>query len=519
MATGTAVEQRQVPLTGPRWLLPIIVWQGLYAIAAAVAAVLVFTGVGLELGGLTRWIAGSGAAVASVLGAFTVAWMLRRLHRGRATGFFLDYLFVIGAAFAVLQRTSVFTGLDALGATFADGLPYLGLVGIGWLLAGFASRRNLDGLRRISRWLMIGGFAALLVAVGLFPGLATFFSRLVEPVTLGIAIAGAVACVAAVVLWRDEAARVFGSNQTQTDVMNGWLFVSPNVLGFFAFFAGPLIASLWVSLTDSDGLSQANWVGLQNYIDLFGDPLFRKSLVNIAIVGLVAVPLSVIPALLLAALLNSRLPGVKFFRAIYFLPSIAGVVGVALIWKQLYNASVGFINYAILRFVDLINLIPGVDLTAPQPQWLSNPSTALVSVIFVFAFMTIGFNTVLYVAGMQGVPSTLYEAASIDGATAWTRFRRITVPLLRPTTVYVVSTTTILALQMFNEPFVLMAPQLPPNGPANATLTSVIYLYQNAFQQFQQGYAAAIAWVLFLIIFGITLLYFRRQGEEDVLGG
>jgi multiple sugar transport system permease protein len=131
--------------------------------------------------------------------------------------------------------------------------------------------------------------------------------------------------------------------------------------------------------------------------------------------------------------------------------------------------------------------------------------------------LTIGFNTVLFVAGMQGIPGSLYEAADIDGASTWTRFARITVPLLRPTTVYVVTTTTILALQMFNEPFILNAPQLPPNGPNNATLTPVIYLYQKAFQQFEQGYASAIAWALFAVIFAITLIYFRRQGDEGVL--
>jgi ABC-type sugar transport system permease subunit len=513
--TTTATELTPAP----RWLVPIVVWQAAYALAAAVAAVAVATGAWLEVSDLVRWLLAALGAVVAVLGAMASRWIPGRNHRGRATAFFLDYLLAVVAGFLVLQATNVFNGLDALGATFSRGLPFLGLVVVGWLVAGFATRREHEGLRRASRWLVLGGLAAALVAVGLFPGLWTFLTRLPQPSALVPLLIGGVAVAAAIVLWGERASEFFGSTQTQTEVMNGWLFVSPNVFGFLAFFAGPLVISLYVSFTNSDGLRQADFIGIDNYVALVSDRLFLLSLRNILVFGLMAVPLSVIPALLLSALLNSKLPGMKAFRAIYFIPSIAGVIGVALIWKQIYNASVGFLNYGILRAVELVNLIPGVELTAPQPQWLSSPETALLSVVIVFSFMTIGFNTVLFVAGMQGIPTSLYEAADIDGASAWVRFRRITVPLLKPTTTFVVTTTTILALQMFNEPFVLMAPQLGPNGPQNATLTPVIYLYQKAFQQFQQGYASAVAWVLFLFIFGITLLYFRRQGDEGVLSG
>ena len=136
--------------------------------------------------------------------------------------------------------------------------------------------------------------------------------------------------------------------------------------------------------------------------------------------------------------------------------------------------------------------------------------------IILFVWQQIGFNTVLFLAGMQSIDGTLYEAADIDGAGPWHKLRNITVPTLRPTTVFVVATSTILALQLFNEPFILQAPS-PPSGPGNATLTPVVYLYQNAFQEFQIGYASAVAWALFILIFGITLLYFRRSGEDGVL--
>ena len=353
--------------------------------------------------------------------------------------------------------------------------------------------------------------------VGLLPGLWTFLTRLVLP---GALVPAAIAVVA--VLWTklmlsDEPNRIFRSTKAQLEVMDGIFFVSPNVLGFLAFLAGPLAFSLFVSFTDWDGLSEAAWVGIRNYTDLLTDPFFLKSLRNILYFGVLAVPLSVLPALGLAALLNTKLPGMKFFRALYFLPAVAGVVGVALIWKQLYNATVGYINFGLVRLWDLINVLPGVELTAPQPQWLSSPSTAMLSMVIVFSFSTIGLNAVLFLAGLQSVPPDLYEAAELDGAGPWAKFRRITIPMLAPTTVFVVITTTILALQLFSEPFILNAPQLSPNGPGNATLTPVIYLYQNAFERFNQGYASAIGWALFLLIFGITILYFRTQRDQGVL--
>ena len=250
-------------------------------------------------------------------------------------------------------------------------------------------------------------------------------------------------------------------------------------------------------------------------MDLFSDAQFLKSLRNIALFGLIAVPVAVIPGLFLAALLNSSLPGVRAFRAIYFLPSVGGVVGVTLIWKQLFNLTVGYVNYSILRTTEFINALFGSSFEAVQPGWISDSSVVLFSLIILFGWQQIGFNTVLFLAGMQGVDRTVYEAADIDGANAWTRFTRLTVPLIRPTTVFVVTNATILALQMFNEPFILNSPN-PPSGINDATLTPVVYVYQNAFQQFDLGYASAVAWALFILIFAITLFYFRRQRDEAV---
>jgi multiple sugar transport system permease protein len=199
----------------------------------------------------------------------------------------------------------------------------------------------------------------------------------------------------------------------------------------------------------------------------------------------------------------------KFFRTVYFLPSVAAVVGVALIWRWLYNSAVGWINYAITGGVNAFNSIAGSEaLVDPQIGWLSDTNVALLAVVIIASWQWLGFNTILYLAGLQGIPGVLYEAAQVDGAGIWARFRRLTVPLLAPTTFFVLTTTTIQAMQIFDQVFVLT---IPPGGPGTSTMTIVLYLYNQGFRNFRQGYAAAIAWVLFLLIFAATIFQFQRQ--------
>jgi len=515
-----APRRRATTQASSWWLTPLAAWQAGYAVAAATAAVLVASGTGIVITGTPRIVAIAVFAILAVGAAPSAAWVLQRRHRGRLVAFMLNMVLAAGAGFAALQQTDVFNGLDALGETFARGVPFLALIAVGWIIAGWAGKTTGPTGRALlmaARSLAIVGLALLLIRVGLLPGLATFLARLVMPGALIPAVIAVAAALWTKLLLGDGPNPVFRSTKAQLEVMDGIFFVSPNVLGFLAFLAGPLVFSLFVSFTDWDGLGEATWLGIRNYTDLIADPFFLKALRNILYFGVLAVPLSVLPALGLAALLNAKIPGMKLFRALYFLPAVAGVVGVALIWKQLYNATVGYINYGLVRLWDVVNLLPGVELTAPQPQWLSSPSTAMLSMVIVFSFSTIGLNTVLFLAGLQSVPGVLYEAAELDGAGPWSKFRRITIPTLAPTTVFVVITTTILALQLFSEPFILNAPQLSPNGPGNATLTPVIYLYQNAFERFNQGYASAIGWVLFLMIFAITIVYFRTQRERGVL--
>ncbi len=502
----------------PSWYRPLVIWRLVAAVLLLVALLGAVMQRGIVLDGPVRWtliVALLGAVIGSGL---AIRGTLQQTHLGRLAGFIIDFLLVVIASFMALNRMDLFTGLDAVGEAFNGNVGWLGIVIVGWLVSGFAEKAGTaqKSLKLVARWTMVAGLAILSVSMGLLPGIVEFARRLVQPEVIPFAVLAALSGVFARILWSDSANALFGTTQTQGEAMDGMFFVAPNVLGFLAFFAGPLIVSLFISFTEWDGLTDAEFVGFRHYSDLLTDALFLKALRNILVFGAVAIPLAVIPALLLAALLNSKLPGMKFFRAVYFLPSIAGVVGVTLIWKQLFNSTVGYLNYMILRVTEWFNSLFGSGIEAPQPQWISDESIALIAVIILFIWQQIGFNTVLFLAGMQGIDGSLYEAADIDGAGAWVKLRRITVPMLRPTTVFVVATTTILALQLFNEPFILQSPS-PPSGPGNSTLTPVVYLYQNAFQEFQIGYASAVAWALFILIFGITLLYFRRSGEEGVL--
>jgi ABC-type sugar transport system permease subunit len=299
-----------------------------------------------------------------------------------------------------------------------------------------------------------------------------------------------------------------------------------------------------VSLSDWDAFSEPIFVGLQNYLDILAlqvvvlddpsvllapglergfsevlrigsvviaaqDRLFWIALRNILVFCLIAIPMAVIPALFLASLLNSRVRGIRFFRAVYFIPSVAGIVGIAIIWQQLLDQSVGWINYGITSVIGFMNSTFGLSIEDPKIAWLNDPVTALPIIAVVFAWTTVGFNSILFLAGLQGVPADLYEAATIDGANRWQRFINITLPSVSATTFFVVATTTILAFQLFTEPFILTG-----GGPNNATLTPVMYLYNAGFQNFEFGYASAIAWVLFGLIFIFTIVQYRRQRAE-----
>jgi ABC-type sugar transport system permease subunit len=234
------------------------------------------------------------------------------------------------------------------------------------------------------------------------------------------------------------------------------------------------------------------------------DPLFWTSLANTVRYVFLLVSLAVLPALLLAMILNSKVPGMKVFRALFFLPSIAAVVGVGLIWLWLYNPVVGFINYAIT------NVTTFLGTTDPRINWLTDDNVMMFAVVVMAAWQVIGFNTVIFLAGLQGINREVMEAALVDGAGSWVRFTRIMLPLLAPTTFFVLVTTLISGLQAFSEFFVLLG-----TSTSNARLTTVYYLYLKGFRDIRFGYASSTAWVLFAVIFVVTLIQFRLSSRAD----
>jgi len=536
----TATGRRVAIVTG---------WHVLAAVVALAVLANTLNPNGFALSAAARTALTVGAS-AAVVGQLLIAWLLRRRsHRGRAGSLVANYLLAAALAVATLTRMQVFTGLDEFATAFQRGFWPLVAVGVGfvwWVLA-----RRMSGAGRAATYLGRAGLALAavatlvwLVAINVAGGLLTLGGRLIQPGTLALAVLAVAAGWMTRAMWRDDCAVEFGTTRPQAEALQGWLYLSANVLGFSIFFAGPLLFSFVISFFDWDALGDKSFVGVSNYLNLLKvdvareasglsagyeqvfalpfvdavigakDKLFWVSMKNIIVFMLLAVPLSVIPALGLATLLNSGRRGMKAFRAVFFIPSIAGVIGITLIWKQLFNATVGYLNYFLTRLLDVDGALPFVDFDgAVRIQWLSSPSTALLAVVIVFAWMTFGFNTVLFTAGLQGVPKELYEAAELDGASAWDRFRNVTLPTLRPTTFFVLATTTILALQLFDIVFALSAPS-PPGSPDNATLTPVVYLYRRGFERFDQGYASAVAWVLFIVIFTVTLLQFRRQQRQ-----
>lgn len=335
----------------------------------------------------------------------------------------------------------------------------------------------------------------------------------------------------------------FGESPDQRNAWQGWLMLAPNIIGFLFFFAAPLLLSFYLSFTDNTVGRVPRMIGLSNYANLmsltitkiedsdvlaqnalpFGyavlrefnlgasryvlgakDRLFWISLGNTLLFCLMLLPLAIIPALGMALILNSSLPGMHFFRALYFLPSVAAVVGTALIWRWLYTPTTGYISYS------LTILSRWFGFADPDIKWLSDPGVVLFSVVLLSAWQVVGYNVVLFLAGLQGVPRALYEASKIDGANPWQRFVHVTLPMIAPTTFFVVITTMVTGLQVFNEPYALF-PSRPI--PENAT-TLVYYLYTKGFGQFQFGYASSVAWVLFFIIFTFTFVQFRINRSQ-----
>lgn len=276
----------------------------------------------------------------------------------------------------------------------------------------------------------------------------------------------------------------------------GLLFISPWVFGFLAFQLYPILYALYLSFTQYTGFGPAEWVGLDNYVRMFTqDPLFWQSLFNTVYYTVLAVPIGVVMALIMALAMNQKLREVSVYRAALYLPSVLPLFAISFIFLALLNPQFGLVNYvlSLLR-------IPSID-------WLGDPRWSKLAIVLM-AQLGAGNAAIVLLAGLRAIPTTLYEAAVIDGANWWTRFWRITIPLLTPVILYDVILGLHAGLQVFTQAYILTN-----GGPSNSTLFFVFYLYNNAFSYSQMGYASALSWVLFIISFAIAILVFRLSSR------
>lgn len=281
-----------------------------------------------------------------------------------------------------------------------------------------------------------------------------------------------------------------------------YFFLAPAMISIFVFFFIPVIAAFIISFTDFDIYSLGNYrnlrfIGLKNYSDLLSNELFWTSLKNTFYFVIAASPLSIVVSLGAAMILNSKLVKLKgIFRLSYFIPVVTTLVAVAIVWRFIYHPRFGMLNY-LLSFI-------GID----PIDWLGDPFWAMPSIILMSIWKNFGYNMIIFIAGLQNIPEHLYEAAILEGANGWQQFKKITLPMLAPTTIFISIITMIGNFQLFAEPYVMTQ-----GGPLNKTLSVVQYMYQEGFRWWNMGYSASIAFVLFIIIFAGTVLQLKIQKQ------
>lgn len=274
-------------------------------------------------------------------------------------------------------------------------------------------------------------------------------------------------------------------------------FLLPSLLGFALFIIYPIFYSLGVSFTNWDLINAKEFIGFGNYSRLLSDPQFWNSLKNTFYFIIGYLPSVMIIGLLIALLLNSKLKMKVLFRGIYFLPVVTSWVAVSLVWKWLFNPKFGLINY----FIEMIGI--------SGPSWLNDPKTAMIAIIITSVWKDIGFIMVLYLGGLQNISTSLYEAAGIDGASKFQQFWKITLPMLKPTTFFVSMISLINSFQVFDQVNIMTE-----GGPGDSTTVLVQNIYNSAFKYSEMGYAAAMSWVLFLIILIVSLV--QMWGERKL---
>lgn len=280
------------------------------------------------------------------------------------------------------------------------------------------------------------------------------------------------------------------------DSIPGWLFASPWLIGFIVFTAGPMLASVYLSFTSYDLMQAPKWIGLGNFAQMIQDPLVENSLRVTTLFAFISVPTNLLFGLLLALLVNQNIRFVQAWRTIYYLPAIVPSVATAILWRWLMDGKYGLFNYLLKAWFGITG-----------PDWLVS-SAWVIPAFIIMSFWGVGVPMVINLAGLQGIPATLYEAASVDGASAWTKLVYVTLPLLSPIIFFNLVMGVIGSLQSFTIFFVLTA-----GGPNHASETIMLYLYKNAFQFLKMGYASALAWMLFFYIMILTVLVFRGSSR------
>ncbi|AIQ45928.1 sugar transporter [Paenibacillus sp. FSL R7-0273] len=288
------------------------------------------------------------------------------------------------------------------------------------------------------------------------------------------------------------------SNLYRKEKIYGFLFILPPLLGLLIFTLYPMIYSIYGSFTDWDGLGQMNLVGLSNFKDLWTDELFHKALFN-TLFMMLGIPIGIVLALLLALGLNRGVPGTTAFRVIYYVPVISSLAAVSIMWNWAYNGDYGLVN----QFLDLFGI--------SGPNWMANKYTVKPALIIMAVWKGVGYTMLLYLAALQSVSRSYYEAAELDGAGSFKAFWHITWPMVRPVTFFIIVTNIIGGSQIFTE----MNIMTPTGGPEYASASVVFYIWQKAFGNFQMGYASAMAVVLGAFIFVVTLIQFRMNEKQS----
>jgi multiple sugar transport system permease protein len=282
----------------------------------------------------------------------------------------------------------------------------------------------------------------------------------------------------------------------QRRAINGYIFISPFILGFLFWFLIPALVAVYLTFQDWNLIQPPEYVGLANIERLFTDPLLPQTLKVTFVYTFLSVPLGLAFSFFLAMLINTKVRGIAFFRTIYYLPSIVPAVANAVLWAWIFNTEFGLMNV----------VVRGIG--GPKIPWLQNPSWALPAII-IMSLWAVGGPMIIFLAGLQGIPDIYYEAAEIDGAGRWAKLRHITLPLMSPIIFFNLVIGFIGSFQVFTAGFLIT-----DGGPQNATLFLVLYIYRTGFRNLNMGYAATLSWLLFIILMGLSFIVFRYIGNR-----